>query len=123
MLKYLETLALDTVRFEPHDRDALRMLGVMAMRDPSSEVGPWLRKLHESIATSGVSDFTVDVTALTFMNSSSIRVLIDWIEWIRTERAGYALTFRIDPRITWQKTTFGALKALDRDRVRVVAQA
>jgi hypothetical protein len=123
MPKLPQRLALETVELEAHDSHALCMRGVMAMREPSTEVGPWLRRLHEGVAAAGVSDFTVDVTALSFMNSSSIRVFIDWVEWIRKDGAGYVLTFRIDPGITWQKSTFGALRTLDSQRVRVVAQA
>src|SRR5262245_35604840 len=105
-------LALETVRLERHGPNVLRMIGVMAMRDPPAEVGAWFRQLHEQLTASDVNEFVVDVTLLKFMNSSSIRVFVDWLAWLRKDRAAYVIAFKINPGITWQRTTFGALRAL-----------
>ena len=115
-------LALETVRFERHGSNMLRVIGVMAMPDPAGEVGPWFRQLHEHVKTSGVREFTVDATGLTFVNSSSIRVFVRWLEWMREDDAAYVIMFKIAPSITWQPNTFAALRALDSQRVRVVTE-
>jgi hypothetical protein len=55
------------------------------------------------------------------MNSSSIRTLVDWVEWVRTEPKGrrYCLHFRASSQVTWQATTLRAIEALGEGHVRV----
>jgi hypothetical protein len=64
--------------------------------------------------------FCVDVTGLTFVNSSSIRLFIDWAVWVKAETGHrYQLTFRTNRQITWQTTAFAALTSLMKEVVSV----
>jgi hypothetical protein len=97
------------------------MSGTIAARNPAETVAPLLRKVHEAATQDGLSEVLVDVTGLSFVNSSAIRQFIDWTSWVKAEPTGkrYLLKFRTSRNVTWQKTTFAALKSLAGDAISV----
>jgi hypothetical protein len=88
--------------------------GVISMRSPSETVTPFLRRVHAAAVQTGVKNLTADLIKLRFMNSSSIRSLVDWVEWIRNEpdASRYVLHFVTKPDVTWQRTTLAAIQCL-----------
>lgn len=88
--------------------------GVISMRSPSETVTPFLRSIHTATVQEGVKTLIADLTKLRFMNSSSIRSLVDWVEWIRSEPDSrrYVLHFVTKPDVTWQRTTLAAIQCL-----------
>jgi hypothetical protein len=88
--------------------------GVISMRSPSETVTPFLRRVHAAAVQAGVKDLTADLIKLRFMNSSSIRSLVDWVDWIRKEpdASRYVLHFVTKPDVTWQRTTLAAIQCL-----------
>ena len=60
---------------------------------------------------------TVDVGALQFVNSSAIRIFVDWIA--RASEAKYKIVFLIDPTTTWQRLTFSALASMKTDALEI----
>ena len=53
------------------------------------------------------------MSGLTFVNSSAIRLFVDWATWVRNERGQrYTLRFITSRSVTWQKTSFAALMSL-----------
>ena len=88
--------------------------GVLAMRDPSDTITPFLKQVHLAAIESGTRRLMVDLTDLKFMNSSSIRSLVDWIEWIRQEEPPkqYVIHFKMKSDVTWQITTMDAIQCL-----------
>ncbi|HKP59052.1 MAG TPA: hypothetical protein VJV78_20160 [Polyangiales bacterium] len=88
--------------------------GVISMRSPAETVTPHLRKIHAAAVQDGVKNLTADLGKLRFMNSSSIRSLVDWVEWIRNEadNSRYVLHFVSKPDVTWQRTTLAAIQTL-----------
>jgi hypothetical protein len=83
-LRAIDPLVLDGVEISVQDH-AIHFSGVISMRSPAETVTPFLRKIHDAVIEAGVKALTVDITKLRFMNSSSIRSLVDWVEWIRGE--------------------------------------
>ena len=77
-----------------------------------------LRALHERVAQGG-GDVRVDVRGLSFCNSSAIRLFIEWLIWAKGADAPYTLVFAIDERVSWQKTSFRALKSVGGQHMRV----
>lgn len=103
--------------------DTLLLKGKITSRDPASEIGPFLRDVHEAAKKDGLSVLKVDVTELSFVNSSSIRLFVDWATWLKTEdEPTYVLRFLTDRTITWQRTSFVALTALAKEVVTVQAK-
>ena len=81
----------------------------------------FLRRVHLAATDAGMKKITVDLTELRFMNSSSIRSLVDWVEWIRKEPEArrYRLVFVTKPDVTWQQTTMAAIRAFGGEHVSV----
>jgi hypothetical protein len=102
----------------------LVLRGKITSRDPGSELGPFFRKVHEAAKQDRISELKIDVTELAFVNSSSIRLFVDWATWLKQEiHPTYILRFITDRTITWQRTSFVALTALAKEVVAVQARA
>lgn len=106
-------LAVDGVTIQVSDT-IVSFEGVISMRNPSESVTPFLRKIHAAAVQAGLKRLTADLVKLRFMNSSSIRSLVDWVEWIRNEPESnrYTLEFVTKPDVTWQRTTLSAIQSL-----------
>lgn len=93
--------------------------GVLSLRDPSTVVTPFLQRLHNAVSDAGLKKLVVDLRALQFMNSSSIRSLVDWVEWIRKEpeKRRYVLHFLTRREATWQHTTMTAIQSFGGEHV------
>lgn len=111
-LESLESLSEEAFSVVPEPGARLAFKGVIAMRDPSAVVGGYLKRVHAAAVADGVDRVTLDVTALEFMNSSAIRMFIDWVEWIAAGTHKYQLHCLTNSRVTWQRSTFSALRSL-----------
>lgn len=93
--------------------NAVAMRGTIAIADPGLLLGGCFRRLHDAALADTLSELSVDVRQLTFVNSSAIRLFVDWSSWVASARpSGYVLRFRTDRRITWQRTSFAVLQSL-----------
>jgi hypothetical protein len=92
----------------------LMIRGMIATREPNQNIGIFFRALHGAILAEHMAAFTVDVSELTFVNSSAIRLFIDWAMWLNQLAAAqrYRLTFVTSRHVTWQVTNFSALRSL-----------
>jgi hypothetical protein len=100
--------------------NTLKLSGTMTRREPSSDLAAFFRLLHEDAMVRNMAVFWVDVTGLSFVNSSSIRLFIDWANWVKTATGHrYVLAFRTSRHVTWQTTAFSALSSLMRECVTV----
>ena len=92
---------------------SIAMGGTIAITDPGLVLGGCFRRIHEAAVADGLKELTVDVRQLTFVNSSAIRLFVDWSSWVAIAgSSGYLLRFRTDRRITWQRTSFAVLQSL-----------
>lgn len=105
---------LDTLRVQVKPPATLVFSGTITSKDPSGDVGPFLRAVHEAVLIDKLAELRVDVSALSFVNSSAIRLFVDWTGWLKTDKA-YKLRFATNRHVTWQKTSFMALKSLADD--------
>lgn len=69
-----------------------------------------LSHVHAHIVAEKLESFTIDLRKLTFVNSSAIRLFVDWIA--RASSARYKLVFKTDRSITWHRLSFSVLKSL-----------
>jgi hypothetical protein len=109
----IETLELEWVR-----NAELRLAGTLSSTTAQAEFAKHLDGLHAHVIASKLPSFTVDVRSLNFVNSSVIRVFVNWIS--RAERAGYRLVFFTDRSITWHRLSFSVLKSLAPATVEIV---
>src|SRR4051812_47621374 len=90
-------LKLDSLSVEIPRSDQLVMSGTLANPATQTELARYLEGLHGHIVSQRLAAFGVNVRGLTFVNSSAIRVFVDWIS--RAQAAGYKLSFQIDRSI------------------------
>jgi len=97
----------------------LGLRGELAQRDPVAEVGPHLRKIHE--AALGGGELVLDLTELKFVNSSALRLFLDWIMWLgaAAPEQRYPLKFRTARSATWQAAALPPIALLGGDLVSV----
>lgn len=119
-LAAIEDLCIGELRARTEEARVV-LEGVISMRNPGETLTPYLRRVHDAIVRAGLPEVAVDITGLRFMNSSSIRALVDWVQWIRREPTGsrYVLHFRSAKGVSWQATTLGAIEALGEGSVRI----
>ncbi len=107
---------LETLRVRIDGTAGVVLTGTITSKDPSADVGPFLKAVHEAVLADKLSELRVDVSGLSFVNSSAIRLFVDWASWIKASKTGsYKLRFATNRHVTWQKTSFMALKSLAED--------
>jgi len=102
---------------------SVTMAGTIAIADPGLVLGGCFRRIHEAALADNLRELRVDVQKLTFVNSSAIRLFVDWSSWVAIAGVkGYLLRFRTDRRITWQRTSFAVLQSLGGKAIQVDSQ-
>ena len=115
-LDHVTAPQLETLRVQITPPSTIMLAGTITSKDPGADVGPFLRAVHEAALSDQVSELRVDVSKLSFVNSSAIRLFVDWAGWIKASKNGsYKLLFATNRHVTWQKTSFLALKSLAED--------
>jgi hypothetical protein len=94
------------------DAGGIKLSGTIVMKDPRDLLGGFFKQVHDSAIKDNLGKLVIDVSELTFVNSSSIRLFVDLATWVKTESAAYQLTFRSKRSIAWQRTAFMALQSL-----------
>jgi hypothetical protein len=93
--------------------------GEIGSREPDKKIVDYIDKAHQWIRESAATDVVVDIRQLSFVNSSNIRIFIDWV--IRAKGEGdaphYRIRFLAKRTVTWQRLMLGALASLATDTV------
>jgi hypothetical protein len=101
--------------------DGLLLSGSITSKEPDRSLGTFFRAVHEAALADGVSGLKVDVRGLSFVNSSAIRLFIDWAIWVsQPKRTSYKLFFVRNPTVTWQRVSFPAIAQLAAEHVTIV---
>lgn len=116
-MSHLENLKLPqsaNVSFAVRDATTLTIAGSITIRDPGAEFGPVIRAIHQAALEDQVKELVVDLTRLVFVNSSTLRLFVDWTSWVRTETPArqYKLKFLSSRQLAWQRTSLTALMSL-----------
>lgn len=93
----------------------LYISGNIISETPGVFMAPFLRSLHENIVKNGLKTITLNVTELTFLNSSGIRELVDWIlllEELPAEKQ-YSINIIYNSRHLWQESSVSTLVYLN----------
>lgn len=112
-LSHVEPLNVDGVEFIPKGH-AVRIRGKMTSRQPEASIHPYLRRIHDEVCRLKLKEIDIDVTELTFVNSSAIRLFVDWTMWAKGSQDTplYEIIFHAKEGITWQRMTLTALTSL-----------
>jgi anti-anti-sigma regulatory factor len=108
---------IDSVRAELVGPTELRLEGSLIGQAAQTELARCLTELHKRMVAENRPSLTLDVRALTFVNSSALRVFVDLTS--RAKCANYKLIFDIDDSIAWHRLTFSVLQSLGPQCVQV----
>lgn len=113
------TFEADNLRIVAESPDKVVMSGTITAREPMKTVQPFVEKIHAAAIGAGIKELTVDIRSLTFVNSSAIRVLINWVMLVKgeSEPRRYRLQFVTSRAVTWQRTSLPTLQSLAPDVV------
>lgn len=111
-------IVMESLRLQLVNRDELRLDGTLNSDIVQKQLNRYLKQLHARIVSEKQTRFRVDVRSLGFVNSSAVRVFVDWIS--RAQEARYKLVFMTDRSITWHRLSFSVLKSLAPGNVELV---
>ena len=112
-LANLQVPKLETVTVSVEPPGTIRLRGTITSKEPGQDLAGFTRAAHRAALDDGLSELRIDVSELTFVNSSAIRLFIDWATWVRDFKGNaYKLRFATSRRVTWQRTSFAALRSL-----------
>ncbi len=120
----VENLKLDKVSItvsDSQDAAEVKLVGEIDVEDPSQEIKPFLNKLHEAIIGASFKSVNVDFLQLSFMNSSGIKELVNWIMKVNVlpPDQKYKINLIYSKSITWQVSSLPVLQKLHPDVVEV----
>lgn len=107
---------IGSLRLHFHLPCEIRFEGTLASGVVQNELKHHLAEIHDRILADGCRVITADVQGLQFVDSSAIRLFVDWISRATYK---YKIIFRIDPRTTWQRLSFSVLQSMAPDSVEV----
>jgi hypothetical protein len=103
-------VVIESLRLALVSATEVQIEGTLNTPTAQSATAQHLGALHDQIVAQKLSSFSVDLRKLTFVNSSAIRLFVDWIA--RASTAHYKLVFMTDRSITWHRLSFSVLKSL-----------
>ena len=110
----------DTVAIQITAPNQVKLAGTITQKDPSNDLAGFFKALHTAALADKLTEVRADVSALTFVNSSAIRLFVDWATWVKNERGQrYTLLFVTSRNVTWQKTSFMALMSLAKEVLKI----
>jgi hypothetical protein len=101
------------------DGDTVFIAGEIDQLSPRDFMAGFLEIVHNMALGEGLSEVKVDVTLLSFLNSSGIKEFLSWI--LRRNRIPpeqkYKINFLFDPTVAWQPITLPRLRDLDAEGI------
>jgi hypothetical protein len=120
----LEPLHLEGFQIEAEPPARVKLSGMIASREPDAAIASYIRRIHEAIVLDKLPRLDVDIREVTFVNSSGLRVFVDWALAARGGDAGkpaYRIRFTTDNKITWQRMSLVALQSIAEDVIEIEA--
>jgi hypothetical protein len=91
------------------------IVGEIDQMSPRDLMAGFFELVHNMALGEGLAEVKVDVTRLSFLNSSGIKEFLSWI--LRRNRIAsekkYRINFLFDPSVAWQPVTLPRLRDLD----------
>ena len=105
-----------SVAIQVTEPNRVKLSGTITHKDPANDLAGFFKALHTAAISDRLTEVRADVSGLTFVNSSAIRLFVDWATWVKNERGHrYTLRFITSRNVTWQKTSFTALMSLAKE--------
>lgn len=104
-----------------NDEILLRIEGELEMEDPSVLLKPFFSEFHEKMLGAEIVKIHLDLSRLTFINSSGLKVFFRWICDVDDldESLAYHIDIHYSPKIAWQASNVYAMQDLAPDNVKL----
>ncbi len=81
----------------------------------------YIKRLHTEATRLGVTNVTIDLRELEFMNSSCLKIFVTWLAQLRELPAAqqYKIAFLSNPSLLWQRRSLAALSCFAIDLVTI----
>ena len=107
------------------DGETVSIVGEIDQMSPRDLMAGFFELVHNMALGEGLAEVKVDVTRLSFLNSSGIKEFLSWI--LRRNRIAsekkYRINFLFDPSVAWQPVTLPRLRDLDPDTIILTASS
>jgi hypothetical protein len=110
-------VSIESMQIHLYRTAELRLSGTLSSTTAQAELGRHFVQIHDHIVERKYPSFRVDVRTLSFVNSSAIRVFVNWISL--ADRARYKLVFMTDRNTTWHRLSFSVLRSLSPHTVEI----
>ncbi|HEX7501278.1 MAG TPA: hypothetical protein VF524_13395 [Polyangia bacterium] len=101
------------------DGDTVFIAGEIDQLSPRDFLAGFFEIVHNMALGESIGEVKVNVTELSFLNSSGIKEFLSWI--LRRNRISadkkYKINFLFDPTVAWQPITLPRLRDLDADSI------
>lgn len=106
-----------TMKFEDN---TVTLAGSIDSQNPTKYMTPFLKEVHDKVLKQGVRNVLVNISDLSFLNSSGIKEFVDWIIRLEslTELQKYTIKFLCSYKYPWQETSIGTLTLLNPELVK-----
>lgn len=102
-----------TLKIHLDPKGLVVLAGTITDKAPDRNIGAFLRSVHDAALRDQMPELRVNVCGLSFVNSSGIRLFIDWVSWLNQQaQPKYKLCFVRNPSVTWQRVSFSAIQNL-----------
>lgn len=92
--------------------------GIIDDKDPGSYLIPFLDKVHNDILDKHIPEVEIDIHNLTYINSSGIKEIINWLLKIESLNSRkYSITFRCSRDSRWQGISIAMIQKIIPDRI------
>jgi hypothetical protein len=106
------------------ENNILDIRGSIDFQEPEKIIGSYFRKIHNHVVEKGMKDIKINITNLSFLNSSGIKEFVEWImniESLENEKK-YSITFLTNSEFLWQESSISTLMHLSPDNIKKIIQ-
>ncbi|HBD95503.1 MAG: hypothetical protein A2015_08025 [Spirochaetes bacterium GWF1_31_7] len=99
--------------------DTLKIIGTIDSSTPGEFLSPFFKSLHEQIVSSNVKKINIDITGLSYINSSSIKELVSWIIMQKSlpDDQEYMMNFICNSEYLWQDSSITTVSFLNPSKI------
>ncbi len=114
MALLIPTLVKESVEVSVKDNKII-FVGNIDDISPDEYLTPFIQQANDQAVSQGIKSIIVDITGLNFLNSSGIKVLVDWVIKISKlpDDKKYTITFLCSSKFMWQEASISTIMFLN----------
>ncbi|HBD94381.1 MAG: hypothetical protein A2015_00475 [Spirochaetes bacterium GWF1_31_7] len=104
------------------DLDEIHISGHLTQKNPGDYLRDFLFKAHNDVLAHGYKTVKINISKLRFLNSSGIKILVDWIIQVSLlpPDKKYAICFVSDRSSLWQESIITTISIIDPTNISII---